>query len=263
MLTIYKREMLTYLKTFIIWVICVAGMGFACILLYSTMQADMEEMAEGFASMGAFADAFGMSTLSIGTLTGFYATEVGTIHGLGGAMFAAIIGTVMLSKEEDGYTGEFLLSLPVSRSKIVTAKLLALISLVTLFQVICTVIYALGFVALGEEIPAEEFLLFHGLQLLLGIQIAVVCFAVSSFMKKNKLGIGLGIVLILYVIDMIARVVPDVEEMKCLSPYSYANAAELLSGSEVYVPGLGIGVGVLLVTVIVSYAVYRKRDIVS
>ena len=95
MLTIYKHEIKLYIKTLLIWFVCVGGMGFACILLFSSMQESMEGMAESFATMGAFSDAFGMSQLSIGTLIGFYATEIGTIHGLGGAMFAAIIASFL------------------------------------------------------------------------------------------------------------------------------------------------------------------------
>lgn len=263
MFTIYKREMMSYVKTFLIWVICVAGMGFGCILLYSTMQADMEEMAEGFASMGAFADAFGMSTLSIGTLTGFYATEVGTIHGLGGCMFAAIVSTVMLSKEEDGHTGEFLLSLPVSRGKVIWAKWLAVMSLVILFNVISALVYAGGFGILHEEIPVREFLLFHSFQTILDLEVSAICFAVSSFMKRNKLGVGLGMVLVLYAVDMIARVVPDIEKVRCISPFSYANAAELMSGEDIYGAGLAIGIPVLLVCVVLAYVTYVRRDIAA
>ena len=115
MRTIYTHEIKNSIKTLFIWFICVGSMGFACILLFASMKESMENIAESFASMGAFSDAFGMSQLSMATLPGFYATEVGAIQGLGGAMFAAIISTSMLSKEEDGHTSEFLLSLPMVR----------------------------------------------------------------------------------------------------------------------------------------------------
>ena len=121
MVTIYKHEIRDYCKSLFIWALCVGGMGAMCILLFSGMQESMENMAENFASMGAFSDAFGMSQLSIATLKGFYATEIGTIHALGGAMFAAVVSANMLSKEEDGHTSEFLFSLPIARGKAVMA----------------------------------------------------------------------------------------------------------------------------------------------
>ena len=82
------------------------GMGLICIILYKGMENSMADMAESFATMGTFSDAFGMSTLSIATLKGYFATEIGTIHALGSSMFAASIATVILSKEEDGHTAE-------------------------------------------------------------------------------------------------------------------------------------------------------------
>lgn len=263
MLAIYTREMKSYIKTLLIWVICVSGLGLMCILMYSGMQEEMAEMADGFASMGAFSEAFGMSQLSLATLIGFYATEIGNIHGLGGAMFAAIIGTALLSKEEDGHTSEFLFTLPISRGKVVVAKCLSAVSLVTIFNVVSVMVYVLGFIIVGEEIPTEEFVLFHVMQLVMQLQIAIVCFAISAFMKKNKFGIGLGVALLFYAYDMIARVIPDISDSKFLSPYSYANAADILSGVEIYKTGLIVGIVMMVVCLGISYVIYTRRDLAA
>ena len=263
MVTIYKREMKTDVKCLPIWFICVGGMGFACILLFSSMQESMEGMAESFASMGAFSDAFGMSQLSIATLIGFYATEIGTIHGLGGAMFAAVISTNMLSKEEDGHTGEFLFSLPIARGKAVIAKWCSVASHIFLFNLFCVGIYLLGFILLGEEVPMKEFILYHTMQLLMQLQIAAICYAVSAFMKKNKLGLGLGIVLLLYAYDLMARVIPDLSDSKILSPFSYANAADILSTGEISATATVLGVVILIISLCLAYIVYDKRDLAT
>lgn len=263
MLTILKHEWKSCIKNWMIWTICVGGMSFACILLFSSMQESMEGMAENFASMGAFSDAFGMSQLSIATLVGFYATEVGTIHGLGGAMFAAIIGTVMLSKEEDGHTSEFLFSLPISRGKILITKWCAVVMNVLLFNIVCVCLYVLGFIVLGEEIPVQEFALYHGMQVVMQLEIAAICFGVSACMKKNKFGVGLGIVLLLYAYDMMARVIPDLSDYKMISPFSYANAADLFSTGEISVSATIIGVVMLVVSLCVAYIVFTRRDLAA
>lgn len=263
MFTIYKHEMTSYLKSLIIWFICVGGMGFACILLFSSMQGNMESMAESFASMGAFSDAFGMSQLSIGTLIGYYATEIGTIHGLGGAMFAAIISTCMLSKEEDGHTSEFLFSMPIARGKVMVAKWCAVVTHIVVFNVICVGFYVLGFVILGEEIPAKEFILYHVMQIVMQIEVAAICYSMSAWMKKNKLGLGLGIVLLFYAYDMIARVIPDLSDYKIISPFSYANAADIFSTGEILGGAVLIGVIVLILSVGMAFVVYGKRDLAA
>lgn len=260
---IFIHEFKMSIKSLFIWILCVAGMGFACIMMYSGMQGDMESMAESFSSMGAFSDAFGMSQLSIGTLIGFYATEIGTIHGLGGAMFAAIISTVMLSKEEDGHTGEFLYSLPVSREKVVWAKIMTLVSDIVAFNIICVLVYMFGFILLGEDIPYKEFFTFHIMQLILQLEIAAICFAISAFMKRNKWGVGIGVALLLYGYDILSRISPKMSDYKLVSPFSYANAAEILSGENIYVSALILGIIVCLICVITSIMVYSKRDLSS
>lgn len=261
MTTIYKHEMKTYIKSLIIWAVCVGGMGLACILLFSGMQSSMEGMAENFAEMGAFSDAFGMSRLSIATLTGFYATEVGTIHALGGAMFAAIISINMLSKEEDGHTSEFLFSLPVSRSKALTAKWSAVSTLILLFNLLCIGLYLLGVAILGEEIPLRNFFLYHMMQLFMHLEIAAVCYALSAFMKKSKFGIGLGMVLFLYAYDLMARVIPELSHYKAVTPFSFSNAADILSGGGLDLAAVIIGTGTFLASIITAYAVYCNRDL--
>ena len=52
--TIYKHEMKLHVRTLLIWFACIGGIGFACILLFSSIQGEMEEVAKGFASMGGF-----------------------------------------------------------------------------------------------------------------------------------------------------------------------------------------------------------------
>ncbi len=263
MRTIYKHEMKAYVKSLLIWSVCVGGMGFACILLFSSMQVDMEEMAEGFASMGAFADAFGMSRLSIGTLTGFYATEVGTIHSLGGAMFAAVISTNMLSKEEDGHTGEFLFSLPITRKKVVLSKWCAIVTHIFLFNVLCVGVYAAGVAILGEDMSVKEFMVNHVLQPFMQLELGAVCYALSAFMKKNKLGLGLGTVLLFYAYDLMARVIPDLADYKIISPFSYANAADIFSTGEISAKAAVLGAVVLLIGVGAAFWGYVKRDLAS
>ena len=86
-----KYEWKAGIKSLLIWSLAVGVMGMLCIVLYKSMEDSMAGVAESFASMGAFSDAMGMSTLSIATLKGYFATEIGTVHSLGSSLFAASI----------------------------------------------------------------------------------------------------------------------------------------------------------------------------
>lgn len=257
---IYKHEMRQYWKTLLLWSVCVGGLGMVCILIYSSMQEEMAGMAESFASMGAFSAAFGMDQLSIATLKGFYATEVGTIHELGGAMFAAVVSMNILSKEEDGHTSEFLFSLPIARGKVVWTKWCAVCTNLLLFHLLCVGLYGLGFLLLGENISGKELFLYHAMQLLAGLELAGICFAASAFSHQNRLGAGLGIVLFFYAYDLISRVAPEMEKLSILSPFAYANASRILGTGEIAARGVLLGAGVLVLALGCAYAKYVGKD---
>ena len=260
---IFLKELKMNLKSLLIWSLSVGGMGLACILLYKNMEGEMQEMADAFSNMGSFSDAFGMSTLSIATIKGYFATEVGAVHGLGGSMFAALIGAGMLSKEEELHTGEFLFSFPVSRKKIVVAKALCIAVMILLFTLICASLYVCGFAALGEELPVKEFITYMGMQCLMGFEIAGICFAISSIFSKTKTGLALGTALMMYAYDIIGRVVPDVRDYLFIGPFSYSNASDIFSNADIPAKAIVFGIALAAASAVFAFVYYDKRDLAS
>ena len=260
---ILEKELKLNLKSFIIWSLSVGLLGLACILLYSSMQGEMKDMADAFSNMGAFSDAFGMSTLSIATLKGYFATEVGAVHGLGGGMFAAILAIGIISKEEEGHSGEFLFSLPVSRTKVLIAKALCVAVYLVFFTVICGLLYALGFAALGEELPTAQFMTFMGRQMLMNFEVAGICFGISALSWKNRMGMGIALAMFFYFYDVIGRVVPDLKDYLFVGPYSYVNAAEIFTGADTPVTAICIAAAVTVCCVFFAFYYYNKRDLAS
>jgi ABC-2 type transport system permease protein len=227
------------------------------------MEGDVMEMADSFSEMGAFSDAFGMSTLSIATIGGFFAAEVGTVHGLGSVMFAAFFASTMLSKEEDGHTGEFLFSLPVSRGKVITAKGITVIVNLILFTVICGAFYALGFVCLGEEVPVSDLTRFLVCMLLMNIEVAAIAYLISATSSKNRMGLALGMALIIYFYDIMGRVIPDMKDYLFIGPFSYANASEIFAGMDAPDYSFAVAIIVIATMIVATYMAYTKKDLAS
>ena len=263
MTAIIKQELKLNLKSMLIWALTVGGLGFICILMYTSMEGEVMEMADSFSQMGAFSDAFGMSTLSIATIAGFFATEVGTVHGLGSAMFAAFFASSMLSKEEDGHTGEFLFSLPVSRSKVITAKGITIITHLVCFTLICGVFYVLGFAALGEELPVSEMVRFLSCMLLMNVEVASLSYLVSATSSKTRIGLALGISLIIYTYDIIGRVVPSMKDYLFIGPFSYANASEIFAHIDAPDHSFLVAAFVTVLTVFCTFFAYTRKDLAS
>lgn len=262
-MTLYKHEMKMNIKSLLIWTLCVGGLCFGCILLYTSLEDSIQGMADAYSNMGAMSVALGMDKMSLATLTGFYATEIAMMHGLGGAMFAAILGTGMLSKEEAGHTSEFLNVFPVSRGGILVQKYMALVSNVLIFNLICAVLYALGFVMMKEDIAAKEMTLYHMASFFMQLEIGTVCFMISALVKRNLMGAGLGIAILMFAADMMCRIIPAIEDVKYITPFYYSNAADIFTGSKIDGVMLGIGLGVMAAAFVIAWFEYRSKDLAA
>lgn len=262
-MTLYIHEMKMNLKSLIIWTLCVGGLCFGCILLYTSLEDSLQGIAEAYSNMGAMSTALGMDKMSLATLTGFYATEVAMMHGLGGAMFAAILGTGMLSKEEAGHTSEFLNTFPIRRKQVVIEKYIALISNILLFNLVCTVMYVLGFVMMGEELMGKEMALYHLAQFVMQAEIGTVCFIISAFSRKNMMGAGLGIAILMFAADMMCRIIPAIENVKYITPFYYSNGADIFTSGKIDGVMLAIGIGIMVAAFVAALIKYQKKDLAS
>lgn len=260
---LWIQECKMNIKSLLIWSLCVGALCFGCILMYASMESDIAEMSDMFAQMGAFSQALGMDKINIGTLEGFYAVEIAIMLSLGGAMYAAMTGASMVAKEEEGHTSEFLNTLPLSRSRIIVEKYGAMCFLLLAFQIICIGFILLGFVCMGEMPDVKSFLLYQSSCFLMQLEIGSLCFLLSAILKKRPLGAALGFSVLLYMVDLMCRVVPAMEGAKYITPFYYSNAADIFAEGSVDPVLVGIGGAVMVVSFVAALIVYRKRDITA
>ncbi len=260
-MTLLIHELKRNLKSLLIWTLSVGILCGGCLLLFESLEESMAEMAAAYSSMGAFSAALGMDKMNIGTIEGFYATEIGLMFALGGAMFAAMTGASIVSKEEEGHTSEFLNTLPLGRGYIAGWKYGALVVLVLLFQVICLIFIGIGFAGAGEWPPLREFVLFHGTQILMQLEIGSICFLISAISKRRQIGGALGLAMLLYMLDLLCRVLPDLENLKYVTPYYFSNAADIFSTGEIPMEMMLISVFVTVGSAAAAVIIYKKRDL--
>ena len=147
---LFLHELKRNKLSLIIWSCAISFMLGICVIIYPEMSSEMGEISDMFANMGAFSDAFGMDQLNFGEFMGYFAIECGNTLGLGGSIFAAILGISALAKEEQSHTAEFLLSHPVSRSKILTNKALAILCQILIMNLSVIAVTLLGALEIGR-----------------------------------------------------------------------------------------------------------------
>lgn len=220
-MTLVKHELRQGRTAFLIWTAAIGFLLSVCIFLFPEMKGQMDSVNDVFASMGSFTAAFGMDRLNFGTLTGVYAVECGNVLGLGGAFYAALCAVGILSKEEKERTADFLLTHPVSRTRIITEKLIAVLIQITAMNIIIYALSVGSIAAVGEEIPWKEISLLHIAYYLLQLELAGICFGISAFLHRGSVGIGLGIAAVMYFLNLIANISETAEFLKYITPFGY------------------------------------------
>lgn len=260
-MTIVKHELRQGKLAFLIWTVSIACLMAICIILFPEMKSEMAGVSKLFASMGAFTAAFGMDKLNFGTLIGYYAIECGNVLGLGGAFFASLCAIGILSKEERDRTAEFLLTHPVSRTQIVTGKLIAVLIQVTVMNLIVYAVCLGSIVAVGEAIPWKELNLLHLAFFIMQLELAGICFGISAFMRKGSAGAGLGLAVVMYFLNLIANTSKAASFLKYVTPFGYCNGADIVTHGSLDKVMLVIGLLVGVAGIIVAYAQYTRKDI--
>ncbi|MCI9175805.1 MAG: ABC transporter permease subunit [Lachnospiraceae bacterium] len=262
-MTIVTHELRQNKISFFIWTAAIGFLLAVCIFLFPEMKGEMESMNDMFSSMGSFSAAFGMDQLNFGTLMGFYSVECGNILGLGGAFFAALCAVNILSKEERNKTAEFLLTHPVSRRRILTEKLTAVLIQIIAMNLILYVLSAASIAAIGEEIPWKELNLLHLAYCILQMELAGICFGVSAFLRKGSIGAGLGLAAVMYFLNLIANITEAAEFLKYITPFGYCDSAGIITDGSLDKTMVAIGIVIGIAGIAAAYLKYTKKDIAS
>lgn len=262
---LYLKELKREFKNFFIGTAIVVIYIALTMVIFSSMETNIESVTEIWATLPeSFQTALNFGDDSWNTITGFYTTYFVFYIPLIAGGFAVVWGLKMLAKEEQHKTAEFLLTKPISRNRILTSKLGVILTYVLAMNLLG---YASGIISClvvdpdTADISVISILHLYGLFTCLFF-VALGLF-ISTLMKRSRtlVGMGIGIVLGMYLFDMILKISNKAEFLLYLTPFKYldlnVNAPGYhLEGWRILIP---LSVSILLV--MVSYLSYRKRDI--
>lgn len=261
-MTLTKHELRQGRNSLIIWTAAIGFLMAVCVFMFPEIKSEMNSVSDMFASMGGFSQAFGMDKISFGTLSGFYAVECGNILGLGGAFFAAICAASILSKEEKDKTAEFLLTHPIKRFNIVSSKLIAVIFQITVLNTAVCALSIFSVNAIGENVPLKEMMFLHFAYYCMQLEIAGICLGISSFLRNGSIGVGLGVAVLMYFLNIVANMTESAEFLNYITPFGYANGSEIIAEASIDWICLSLGMLYGVVGLIAAYTKYCKKDIV-
>ena len=166
-----------------------------------------------------------------------------------------------LAKEERERTAEFLLTHPVSRSYVVSRKLLAILAEILILNLVVAASAVAASLAIGQEIDAKLFAQVFAAYFLLQVEIACVMFGVSAFLRGNGIGIALGAAFVLYFMNILANLTDDAEALRYITPFSYADGTAIVSSGAIEVKYLLPGLAFTVLGAALAFLHYNRKDI--
>ena len=262
-MNIFVRELKANLKSLIIWIVILALMIMIAVAKFSAFAGNPDMLKMLDALPKALLDAFSMRAFNLTTLSGFYGLMF-IYFGLMGAIAAAMWGSDIISKEERDKTVEFSLVLPVSRSRVITAKALAALVNCIVFVLVT---WAVSLVAVQSYQPDQAFYSFLRLEMAAMFVIELIFLALGLVLGcamkqyKRSASMAVAIILVTYFLSIISTIQANLDFLKYFSPFRYFDAGVLFRSGRLDGMYLALSAAIIAVCVAVAYLAYNRRDL--
>ncbi|MDK8181379.1 ABC transporter permease subunit [Paenibacillus sp. UMB4589-SE434] len=265
-MNIFRRELKAARKSLILWCIAIvvmvaSGMGkYAGMSMSGTGQSMNDLVADMPKSLQII---MGIGTFDLSKASGYYGVlflyllMMATIH-------AAMLGANIISKEERDKTAEFLLVKPVSRSFVLTAKLLAAVVNVAVVGLVMWIssVTMVNYYSNGEYVNGDIALMMAGmfilqlLFLLVGAMIAAV-----SRNPKRAVSWSAAVLLVAFMLSLGIDLSGNLDVLAYVTPFKYFEAKKVMYGGGLSMVSVWLSVVIIAVCSTMTYVGYNKRDL--
>jgi ABC-2 type transport system permease protein len=264
-MNIFLHELKAYRKSTIIWTLSIVAFTIMFFSLFPALTsdiADTKQLFEGFPE--AIRNGMGLMLDNFGSILGYYSFPM-TFVVLIGAIQAMNMGTSVVSKEVRDKTADFLLSKPVTRAKILTSKILAVVTCL----VITNVIYIVVATIVANSVSKDDFsfkIFFMISITLLFVQLIFMSLGVllSVIIPKIKfvLPMSLGTVFTFYFISFLSTTASD-DALRYITPFKYFDSNYIVINGAYETKFIIISLVFIAVSIASSYIIYQRKDVHS
>lgn len=261
-MNIYRREMRGNLRALVFWVLGVLLFIAASMAKFSALVKDpsatsiFTELPMGLQAL------FGVGELDFTQAIGFYAMIYPYLV-LMAAIHASMLGAVILSKEERDKTTEFLYVKPAARAQVLTAKLLAALSMVCLLNLIDWAVSVALVHYYGTPADATIAILMVGMFLVQVVFLALG-FAAAAVLSRPKAATGVttAIMLGMYILSVAISINENIGWAKVFTPFAYFDSREIVAkGVGLNLPYAALCVGLIALLLGAAYTRFPRRDL--
>lgn len=262
-MNIFLHELKAYRKSTFLWTISLVVVVIVSFLLFPSLSRDIDQiknLLEGFPE--PIRIGMGISLDRFANILGYYSFPFSFVL-LIGAVQAMHLGTSIVSKEVREKTADFLLTKPIQRTQILTAKLLAGITVLVITNAIYIIVANITASAVkNENYPFKIFFMISITLLFVQLIFMSLGIMVSVILPKMKsvLPISLATVFAFYFISFLSSTAAD-DMIRYITPFKYFDPAYIMKNSAYETPFVIITSVFIVVSIATTYMIYSKTDI--
>lgn len=263
-MSLILRDLKNNIKPLIYWTLGVGILVAILVLAYPAAVEKIDNLGDVINSMPKeIISAFGLDNYDWKQVLNYLSYEFQYIF-LATAIFAATLGASIFSKEESNKTIELIYSKPVTRNDIFASKLFSSISILAIFNVILFAITSIFLVILVKDQTIyidKVFSIYIAMFLVQLIFMAIGMF-IAIIMKKSKGAPALasGLVVFTYMIGIFSKITEGLNNFVYISPLHYFLPDQIVRTGEFSAKYLIISACIVVVSLLVSWKVYQKKD---
>ncbi len=262
-MNIFLHELKANFKSLLIWGVIVILLIVIAMAKFAAYEGNPDMLTILDSMPPALLDAFNLKAFNLTTLSGFFGVMF-TYFALILSIAAAMWGSDIISKEERDKTVEFSLTLPITRSKLVTAKTLAV---VVNCLALLLITWGASVVAAAPHHPDSAFYNFLALEMqslfilemiFLSIGIFLGC-AMKQYRRAGSAAVSL--LLATYFMSIISSMNEKLDFLKYFSPFKYFDAGMLFREGKMNMTYLLLSAVIIIVGMVGAYFTYARRDL--
>lgn len=198
------------------------------------------------------------------SVLGFYAANNVIYMMVLGSIFAIVLSSNIVLKEEYDKTAEYLLTRPVTRSEIFFSKL-AVVGLNVFLLNLVTALAGFICMELVKKGPfsVTSFLILSLYTLLLNLLFGSIGLFMSTLVRRAKpiTTLAIGMVLIFYFIHTLSKITESISAIGYISPFRYVDMNVVSPSYRLDIWHLAYFIGISLFLTGLSYRIYKRKDI--
>jgi len=262
-MNIYFQELRFYRRVTLIWMAVFAVGIFGYMSLFTAFTSDVSatlKLLEGFPPV--VRAALGIRLETFFTIFGFFGYML-TYLWLVGAIQAMNLGTGILAKEISGKTADFLLSKPVSRTKVLASKLLATLTLLLATNIVfVSAAYFSARVFTTTTFSFRSFVLVASTVFVVQLFFLALGYLISVIVPKIKsvLAFSLPVVFGFFIVGLLDSVIGS-EAIRYITPFKYFDIQYILDHGSYDWKYVITEAVVVIVCITATYLIYLRKDI--